>query len=99
MTATAPGDGGIERWLTLDRRRSASTRAYVRLDARHAARQPASRSRPMSISCATGRCSEAIASSLTELFSPDIIAERVAGMLESYDFISARHAGLFRQRA
>lgn len=30
---------------------------------------------------------EAIASSLTELFSPTIISERVSGMLENYDFI------------
>lgn len=31
---------------------------------------------------------EAIASSLTEMFSPEIIATRVAGMLENYPFIS-----------
>ena len=31
---------------------------------------------------------EAIASSLTELFAPDIIAQRVSGMLANYDFIS-----------
>lgn len=30
---------------------------------------------------------EAIASSLTELFSPQIIAERVSGMLKHYDFV------------
>ena len=30
---------------------------------------------------------EAIASSLTELFSPRIIGERVAAMLEKYDFV------------
>jgi coenzyme PQQ biosynthesis protein C len=31
---------------------------------------------------------EAVASSLTEMFSPTIIAERVAGMLANYDFVS-----------
>jgi coenzyme PQQ biosynthesis protein C len=31
---------------------------------------------------------EAVASSLTELFSPLVIAERVAGMLAHYDFVS-----------
>lgn len=31
---------------------------------------------------------EAIASSLTEMFSPTIIAERVSGMLKHYDFVS-----------
>ena len=30
---------------------------------------------------------EAVASSLTELFAPDIIAERVEGMIKTYDFI------------
>src|SRR4029453_10651694 len=32
---------------------------------------------------------EAVASSLTELFSPQIISERLAGMLKGYDFVSA----------
>lgn len=31
---------------------------------------------------------EAVASSLTEMFSPTIIAERVSGMLKHYDFVS-----------
>ena len=31
---------------------------------------------------------EAVASSLTEMFSPTIISERVSGMLQHYDFIS-----------
>jgi coenzyme PQQ biosynthesis protein C len=30
---------------------------------------------------------EAVASSLTEMFSPTIISERVAGMLANYDFV------------
>ena len=41
---------------------------------------------------------EAIASSLTELFSPQIIGERVAGMLKSYDFISANTLAYFSAR-
>ena len=40
---------------------------------------------------------EAIASSLTELFSPVIIGERVEGMLKGYAFVTARDARLFRQ--
>ena len=40
---------------------------------------------------------EAIASSLTELFSPEIISERVEGMLASYSFVTPRDARLFRQ--
>ena len=35
---------------------------------------------------------EAVASSLTELFSPTIIGERMAGMLKNYDFITRRDA-------
>jgi coenzyme PQQ biosynthesis protein C len=41
---------------------------------------------------------EAIASSLTELFSPQIIGERVEGMLKSYDFVSADTLAYFAER-
>ncbi|MDA8253789.1 MAG: pyrroloquinoline-quinone synthase PqqC [Rhodospirillales bacterium] len=41
---------------------------------------------------------EAIASSLTELFAPAIHAERIAGMLEHYDFISEDLVAYFRRR-
>jgi coenzyme PQQ biosynthesis protein C len=41
---------------------------------------------------------EAIASSLTELFSPAIIGERIEGMLKSYDFVTAETLAYFSQR-
>ncbi len=41
---------------------------------------------------------EAIASSLTELFSPQIIANRVAGMLRHYDFVSREALEYFEHR-
>ncbi|MDR3516743.1 MAG: pyrroloquinoline-quinone synthase PqqC [Azospirillaceae bacterium] len=41
---------------------------------------------------------EAIASSLTELFAPAIHAERIAGMLENYDFIDDQLVAYFRRR-
>lgn len=41
---------------------------------------------------------EAIASSLTELFSPTIIAERVEGMLRSYPFITMDTLAYFKPR-
>jgi pyrroloquinoline-quinone synthase len=41
---------------------------------------------------------EAIASSLTELFSPTIIAERVSGMLAHYDFITPDTLAYFTPR-
>jgi coenzyme PQQ biosynthesis protein C len=41
---------------------------------------------------------EAVASSLTEMFSPTIIAERVAGMLAHYDFVSPDTLTYFNAR-
>ena len=41
---------------------------------------------------------EAVASSLTELFSPGIIAERVSGMLKHYDFITPDTLAYFTPR-
>ena len=41
---------------------------------------------------------EAIASSLTEMFSPVIITERMAGMLANYDFISRETMSYFDKR-
>ena len=41
---------------------------------------------------------EAIASSLTELFSPVIITERMAGMLANYDFVSRETMSYFDKR-
>ena len=40
----------------------------------------------------------AIASSLTELFSPQIISERIEGMLHSYDFVTRETLAYFSQR-
>lgn len=41
---------------------------------------------------------EAVASSLTELFSPTIISERVSGMLRHYDFVSEETLKYFGHR-
>src|SRR2546430_14878016 len=41
---------------------------------------------------------EAIASSLTELFSPVIIGERVEGMLKGYPFVTAETLAFFAKR-
>jgi pyrroloquinoline-quinone synthase len=41
---------------------------------------------------------EAVASSLTELFSPGIIAERVSGMLRHYDFVTEATLAYFTPR-
>jgi coenzyme PQQ biosynthesis protein C len=41
---------------------------------------------------------EAVASSLTEMFAPQIISERVAGMLANYDFIGGDTLAYFDKR-
>lgn len=41
---------------------------------------------------------EAIASSLTEMFSPAIISERVSGMLRNYDFVTSDTLAYFTPR-
>jgi pyrroloquinoline quinone biosynthesis protein D len=41
---------------------------------------------------------EAIASSLTEMFSPKTIGERVHGMLQNYDFLSPTILSYFEKR-
>jgi len=41
---------------------------------------------------------EAVASSLTELFSPAIIGERIEGMLKNYDFVTAETMAYFSAR-
>ncbi len=90
------GDGGIERWLKLteglglDRDYVMSTEGIL----------PATKfaveayvhfvkEKPLL---------EAIASSLTELFAPSIIADRVSGMLANYDFISEETLAYFGKR-
>ncbi len=92
----AEGEGGIARWLALtdglglDRDYVVSTRGVL----------PATkfaveayvhfvRERPLV---------EAVASSLTELVAPAIIANRVAGMLANYDFITAETLAYFDRR-
>jgi coenzyme PQQ biosynthesis protein C len=90
------GDGGIERWLKLTDG-LALPRAYV----------TAMRGVLPATRFAVGAyvhfvrersLLEAIASSLTEMFSPNIIAERVSGMLASYDFISRETLAYFDKR-
>ncbi|SON55743.1 Pyrroloquinoline-quinone synthase [Hartmannibacter diazotrophicus] len=41
---------------------------------------------------------EAVASSLTELFAPNLHKQRISGMLEGYDFINDKVVAYFRRR-
>jgi coenzyme PQQ biosynthesis protein C len=89
-------DGGIARWLKLtdglglDRPLVVSTRGIL----------PATRFAVEAYVsfCRTRSLLEAIASSLTELFSPQIIGERIAGMLQHYDFVTADTLAYFTAR-
>jgi pyrroloquinoline-quinone synthase len=92
----APGTGGVARWLKLAQGVGLD-RAYVESTT---GLLPATRfavdayvafvrDRPIL---------EGIASSLTEMFSPTIIAERVSGMLANYDFVSEETLAYFTPR-
>jgi pyrroloquinoline-quinone synthase len=91
-----PGTGGIARWLKLAEGVGLDA-DYVRSTAgilpgtRFAVDAYVNfvRDRPLV---------EAVASSLTELFSPGIIAERVSGMLKHYDFITQETLAYFTPR-
>jgi coenzyme PQQ biosynthesis protein C len=89
-------DGGIERWLKLTeslgfaRDYVTSTRGILAAT-RFAVEAYVN-------FCAQKSLLEAIASSLTELFSPDIINERVSGMLAHYDFVSRETLAYFTAR-
>jgi coenzyme PQQ biosynthesis protein C len=91
-----PGDGGIERWLRLGEsvgldRADMLARRGLLPGTRFAvdAYVEFVRQRPLL---------EAVASSLTELFSPQIIQNRVEGMLAHYDFVSAEGLAYFTAR-
>ncbi len=93
---TREGQGGVARWLTLC--------AAVGLDPERVKREegilPATRFAVEAYIHFVRERSllEAIASSLTELFSPGIIRERVSGMLANYDFVDETTLSYFRPR-
>jgi coenzyme PQQ biosynthesis protein C len=90
------GEGGIERWLKLcdgvglDRDYVTSLRGLLPAT-RFAVEAYVHFVREKSLL-------EAIASSLTELFSPAIINERIEGMLKNYDFVTPNTLAYFSQR-
>jgi pyrroloquinoline-quinone synthase len=93
---TGPGEGGIEAWLSLGEAVGLS-RAEV-ADERHVvpgvrfavdAYVTFARTRPWV---------EAVASSLTELFAPDLMAERLSAFERHYDWIDPAGLAYFRAR-
>ena len=93
---SAPGEGGIARWLVLaegvglDRDYVMSTKGVLP-GTRFAVDAYVRFVRERSLL-------EAIASSLTELFAPDIHRERIAGLLKHYDFANDATLSYFRKR-
>ena len=93
---TGPGLGGVARWLRLaegvglDRDYVEST-AGLLPGTRFAVDAYVAFVRDRTVL-------EAVASSLTEMFSPTIIAERVSGMLAHYDFITPETLAYFTPR-
>ena len=93
---TRPGEGGIARWLKLTEALGLDG-AYVQscIGVLPATRFAVDayvrfvRERPLL---------EAVASSLTELFAPTIIRDRVAGMLAAYGFIDRSALAYFENR-
>ena len=90
------GEGGIERWvkltdgLGLDREHVRSTKGIL----------PATR---VAVDAYVNFVKEkspleGMTSSLTELFAPGIHKERIAGMLENYDFVSDATMAYFKKR-
>lgn len=92
----APGTGGVARWLKLAEGVGLDT-AYVQSGA---GILPATRfAVDAYVAFVRDRTLlEAIASSLTEMFSPKIIAERVSGMLAHYDWIGPDTLAYFTPR-
>src|SRR5215472_13726554 len=92
----AEGQGGIARWLKLTDGLGLAREYVVSLDGL----LPATRFAVDAYVHFVGEKSllEAIASSLTELFSPGIIQERIEGMLKNYDFVTAETLAYFSQR-
>jgi len=93
---TEPGTGGVARWLKLaegvglDPAYVESTEGLL-AGTRFAVDAYVAFVRDRSVL-------EAIASSLTEMFSPTIIAERVSGMLANYDFVTKETLAYFTPR-
>jgi coenzyme PQQ biosynthesis protein C len=89
-------DGGIARWLTLTDALGLERDYVVSL----AGLLPATRFAVDAYVHFVRERSllEAVASSLTELFSPQVIGERVEGMLKGYDFVSADSLSYFSKR-
>jgi coenzyme PQQ biosynthesis protein C len=90
------GDGGIARWLLLTDGLGLDRNYVVSLQGLLPATRFAVEAYVHFVRERT--LLEAVASSLTELFSPQIIGKRVEGMLKGYEFVSADTLAYFSRR-
>jgi pyrroloquinoline-quinone synthase len=90
------GDGGIARWLKLTDGLGLKRDYVVSMQGALAATRFAVEAYVRYVAERT--LLEAIASSLTELFSPQIISERVEGMLSNYEFVTRETLAYFVAR-
>jgi len=91
-----PGEGGVARWLALTDGLGLDRDYVVSMQGALPATRFAVEAYVRFVREKT--LLEAVASSLTELFSPTIISERVSGMLEGYSFISRETLAYFNAR-
>ncbi len=91
-----PGEGGIARWLRLTDGLGLDRDYVVSLEGVLPATRFAVEAYVHFVRERT--LLEAVASSLTEMFSPAAIANRVAGMLANYDFVSKETLSYFEAR-
>ncbi len=93
---SGPGDGGIERWLVLAEGVGLDRDYVVSTEGALAATKFAVEAYVRFVR--ERSLLDAIASSLTELFAPDIQKERIAGLLQHYDFADDKTLSYFRKR-
>ena len=92
----APGDGGLARWLKLAEGLDLDVESVRSQECALPATRFACEAYVRFV--AEKSLLEAVASSLTELFSPKIISQRVSGMLANYDFVSEETLAYFNAR-
>ena len=93
---TAPGEGGIDAWLRLGEA-AGLTREEIQ-DHRHLVPGVRFAVDAYVTFCRTRPWVEAVASSLTELFAPDLMAERLAAFERWYPWIDRAGLAYFRAR-
>jgi coenzyme PQQ biosynthesis protein C len=92
----APGEGGIARWLALTDGLGLPRDYVLSTDGVLPATKFAVEAYVRFVR--EKSLVEAVASSLTEMFAPGIISERVSGMLAGYDFIDREKLAYFNAR-